>query len=568
MSIVRINRTLLYGVVTSVAALWLLSANGQVIAEPKNEANIFNEQNKNNLKLNNRQENFVDYLDYLDQSDSPTDPLHNLISQTRTIEEISDIQPTDWSYQALRNLIERYGCISGFEERSNGQGLVKTFRGEQTLSRAEFAAGLNSCLNNIEKIIARTKDVPQTDIDTVLRLMQEFQSELAILQGRTDGSQARLLDLEATQFSTTSKLQGEAVLGLGGVLTSSDNDRPSAILGSRLRLDLKTSFQGNDLLFTRLSRWDFAGFASELGTFQGELAFAEPDGDDFRLEDLHYSFGLGDRLNFIVGAAGVDADDIAPTVNYLDGDGGSGAVSTFGTRNPLYYPPADAGLGVNYRPIDPVQISAGYVASTANEPTTGNGLFNGPYSALGQITLEPLKNLSLAATYIHNYNQSDTATGTSASNVQSQTEALFGTKVSTVSNSYGLELSWTISDRLILGGWGGLSKVSSLNTLNQQLDRGTQNIWNWAATLAIPDLGKEGNLGGIVLGSEPTVTSSTSDSLAADQDRSLHLEAFYQYQVNNNIAITPGVIWITEPDSNTVDLEDLVIGTVRTTFSF
>lgn len=569
MSIVRINRTLLYGVVTSVAALWLLSANGQVIAEPKNEGDIFfNEQNKNNLKLNNRQENFVDYLDYLDQSDSPTDPPHNLISQTRSIEEISDIQPTDWSYQALRNLIERYGCISGFEERSNGQGLVKTFRGEQTLSRAEFAAGLNSCLNNIEKIIARTKDVPQTDIDTVLRLMQEFQSELAILQGRTDGSQARLLDLEATQFSTTSKLQGEAVLGLGGVLTSSDNDRPSAILGSRLRLDLKTSFQGNDLLFTRLSRGDFAGFASELGTFQGELAFAEPDGDDFRLEDLHYSFGLGDRLNFIVGAAGVNADDIAPTVNYLDGDGGSGAVSTFGTRNPLYYPPADAGLGVNYRPIDPVQISAGYVASTANEPTTGNGLFNGPYSALGQITLEPLKNLSLAATYIHNYNQSDTATGTSASNVQSQTEELFGTKVSTVSNSYGLELSWTISDRLILGGWGGLSKVSSLNTLNQQLDRGTQNIWNWAATLAIPDLGKEGNLGGIVLGSEPTVTSSTSNSLAADQDRSLHLEAFYQYQVNNNIAITPGVIWITEPDSNTVDLEDLVIGTVRTTFSF
>lgn len=568
MSIVRINRTLLYGVVTSVAALWLLSANGQVIAEPKNEGDIFNEQNKNNLKLNNRQENFVDYLDYLDQSDSPTDPPHNLISQTRSIEEISDIQPTDWSYQALRNLIERYGCISGFEERSNGQGLVKTFRGEQTLSRAEFAAGLNSCLNNIEKIIARTKDVPQTDIDTVLRLMQEFQSELAILQGRTDGSQARLLDLEATQFSTTSKLQGEAVLGLGGVLTSSDNNRPSSILGSRLRLDLKTSFQGNDLLFTRLSRGDFAGFASELGTFQGELAFAEPDGDDFRLEDLHYSFGLGDRLNFIVGAAGVDADDIAPTVNYLDGDGGSGAVSTFGTRNPLYYPPADAGLGVNYRPIDPVQISAGYVASTANEPTDGNGLFNGPYSALGQITLEPLKNLSLAATYIHNYNQSDTATGTSASNVQSQTEALFGTKVPTVSNSYGLELSWTISDRLILGGWGGLSKVSSLNTLNQQLDRGTQNIWNWAATLAIPDLGKEGNLGGIVLGSEPTVTSSTSDSLAADQDRALHLEAFYQYQVNNNIAITPGVIWITEPDSNTVDLEDLVIGTVRTTFSF
>jgi hypothetical protein len=564
---VRVNLSLLCKVVASVGALWLWSSNGLAVAEPKDKSNIFNEQNKNNLKINNRQENLVDYVDYLDYSNSPTNPPQNLISQTSTIEEISDIQPTDWSYQALQNLIERYGCISGYEERSNGQGSVRTFRGSQTLSRAEFAAGLNSCLNRIEKIIARTKDVPQADIDTVLRLMQEFQSELAILQGRTDGSQARLLDLEATQFSTTSKLQGEAVLGLGSVLAGGDN-RPSAILGSRLRLDLKTSFQGNDQLFTRFSRGDFAGFAPELGTFQGELAFAEPDGDDIRLEDLHYAFGLGERLNFIVGAAGVGAEDIAPTVNFLDGDGGSGAVSTFGTRNPLYYPPTDAGLGVNYRPIEPIQISAGYLAATANEATTGNGLFNGAYSAMGQITLEPSKNLSLAATYIHSYNQSDTATGTSGSNIQSQTEALFGTKVPTVSNSYGLELSWAISDRLILGGWGGLSKVSSLDTLNQQLDRGTQNIWNWAATLAIPDLGKEGNLGGIVLGSEPTVTSSTSDSLAADQNRALHLEAFYQYQVSNNIAITPGVIWITEPESNTVDLSDLVIGTVRTTFSF
>lgn len=563
MLISRSSRKIISRAVGIVGVLLLLSASGKAIAEPKNQDNSFNEQDKSNLKLSNRQENFADYLDY---SNTSRDPRHNLISQGNNIEQIQDIQPTDWSYEALRNLIQRYGCISGLENR--------TFRGEQTISRAEFAAGLNSCLNSIEKIIAQSQNIPQVDIDTVLRLMQEFQSELAILQGRTDGSQARLLDLEATQFSSTSKLQGEAVFGLGSVLTGS-RDRPKTILASRLRLDFKTSFQGDDLLFTRLSRGDFEGFAPELNTFQGDLAFAEPDSSDLRLEDLHYSFSVGDRLDFIVGTAGVNAEDIAPTISFLDGDGGSGAVSSFGTRNPLYYHPGDAGLGVNYRPVEQVEIGAGYVASPANESTPGGGLFNGPYSTLGQIIIEPVSNLSLAATYIHSYNQSDTRTGTRLANLQSQTAELLGVAVNTVSNSYGLELSWAISDRLVLGGRGGLSKVSNLNTLNQQLDRGTQDIWNWAATLAIPDLGKEGSLAGIVVGSEPRVTSSTienttgnTENFAEDQDQSIHLEAFYQYQVNDKIAITPGVIWITEPDKNTQGTENLVIGTVRTTFSF
>ena len=58
-------------------------------------------------------------------------------------------------------------------------------------------------------------------------------------------------------------------------------------------------------------------------------------------------------------------------------------------------------------------------------------------------------------------------------------------------------------------------------TNHQQIDRGTQDIWNWAATLALPDLGKEGSLAGIVVGSEPKVTNSTINNLEADSDRSL-----------------------------------------------
>ena len=524
----------------------LLSSNLKAAEIPEYNSNSVQRQTENSSNIVNRPEN---------STDIPVNIAPRSLAQVNNVKQFRDVEVTDWSYEALRSLSDRYGCISGFPDG--------TYRGERFVSRAEFAAGLNACLNKIDKITAK---MPQTDIDTVLRLMQEFQSELAILQARTDGSQARVEDLEATQFSTTTKLRGEAIFGLGSILSEGiEND---AVFGSRLRLDFVTSFEGDDLLFTRLSRNDFQGFAEEVGT-QGNLAFAEFDEDEeLRLDELHYSFGIGDRLRFIVGAAGIDAEDIAPTINYLDGDGGLGSISRFGTRNPLYYSPGDAGLGITHSPIDQIEISAGYLASAASEPSSGSGLFNGPYSALGQVTIAPFKSLSLAATYIHSYNQSDTETGTGLANLQSQTEELFGEEVPTVSNSYGLELSWAISDRIVIGGRGGLSKVSNLDTLNGQIDRGTEDVWNWAATLALPDLGKEGSLAGIVVGSEPRVTNSTIDSLGEDNEQSLHLEAFYQYQINDNISVTPGVVWITEPDSDIQNSDDLVIGTVRTTFSF
>ena len=515
------------------------------------ERNIYR-QDKVNSKIKDRQENLSNNFNFKPENSDL------FFSQVDSVDKLQDVKPTDWSYEALRGLINRYGCIKGFEDR--------TYRGEQNISRAEFAAGLNTCLNEIENILTKSDRMPQSDVETVLRLMQEFQSDLAVLQGKIDGVRARMEDLEATQFSTTTKLQGEAVVGLGEILSS--GDETSTVLGSRLRLDLKTSFSGKDLLFTRLSHLNFPGFSQEIDTFQGNLSFADSNTEDFKLEELSYSFGVIDSLDFIFAATGVDAEDISGTINILDGDGGSGSISTFGTRNPIYNLPGDAGVGVVHRPIEQIEISAGYLASSTNESNSGNGLFNGAYSALGQIEIAPFDRLSFAATYIHSYNQSDTETGTDRANIESTNSEAFGEEVPTVSNSYGLELSWTISDRIIIGGWGGLSKVSNLSTLDRQIDRGTLDIWNWTATLAFPDLGTEGSMAGIVVGSEPTATNSSIDNLEADRERSLHLEAFYQYQLSDNIAITPGVIWITEPDSNIQDADDLVIGTVRTTFSF
>ena len=82
---------------------------------------------------------------------------------------------------------------------------------------------------------------------------------------------------------------------------------------------------------------------------------------------------------------------------------------------------------------------------------------------------------------------------------------------------------------------------------------------------------KEGNLGGIIFGMEPRVTESNIDIAGVadntDPDTSLHVEAFYQYQLNDNIAVTPGAVWVTAPD-HTAENAGIVIGTLRTTFTF
>jgi hypothetical protein len=513
----------------------------------------------------NSSSDLLNQVDRYSQEGQPSE-----LEQVTGVNQLQDVAPTDWAFEALQSLVERYGCIAGYP---NG-----TFRGNRSLSRYEFAAGLNACMNQIERLVASSQSILKEDLDKIQKLNQEFQAELATLRGRIDGLEARTAELEENQFSTTTKLEGQAIFALGGIVSGSRADGEDAsrntVFGNRNRLEFNTSFSGKDNLFARLSAGSFAEFAEETGYPAGELSFAQPDGNDLALEVLQYDLPIGENTNILISATGGAADDIADTVNILDGDGGEGAVSAFGTRNPIYYPPDGAGIGFTHQLGEKIELAGAYLAQDASDPSEGNGLFNGAYSALGQVTFKPTDKIKLAATYVHSYNQSDTGTGSNLSNLQSITEALTddpntededGTAVSTSTNSYGLGASWAINDRIVIGAWGGYSQITALR--NVFGDRGSQDVLNWAVTLGFPDLGKEGNLGGIVVGMEPYVIDSSIDTLGDDNDTSLHVEAFYQYKLNDNIAITPGLVWITSPDNNENN-GDLVLGTVRTTFSF
>jgi len=497
---------------------------------------------------------------------SPSTKVENIaenktMAQVTSVSQLSDVQTTDWAFQALQSLVERYGCIAGYPN--------STYRGNRALTRYEFAAGLNACLDRVNELIATaTGDlVNKEDLATLQKLQEQFSAELATLRGRVDALEARTAELEANQFSTTTKLQGQVVAVVSDVLSGNtvngaEITDENTTLGVRARVEFVTSFTGQDTLFTRIQANNI--LSPNIGTPEGNLFFAGEDGTtSAAIDALYYKFPLGKKTQVIAIANAGAADDLTSTVNIFDGDGAFGALSTFGTRNPIYNQIGGAGLGLTYEFSEKLALSLGYLSGTANDPTPNNGLFNGSYGALAQLTVQPSDRISIGLTYINSYNQ-PLATGSNAATFQdiAAIQGLPEEEVGFSSNSYGVQASIGITDNIVLGGWVGYTNSRSLRG-----NRGDVDIWNYAVTLGFPDLGTKGSLAGIIAGIEPRVTSSSLVGLARDEDTSYHLEAFYQYKLSDNITITPGVIWLTSPDHNN-DNDDVVIGALRTTFSF
>ena len=486
-------------------------------------------------------------------------PAHPM-AQVTSVSQFSDVQPTDWAFQALQSLVERYGCIAGYPN--------STYRGNRALTRYEFAAGLNACLDRVNELIATaTGDlVNKQDLATLQKLQEDFAAELAILRGRVDAVEAKTGELEANQFSTTTKLQGQVVAVASDVLSGNtvngaEITDKNTTLGVRARIELVTSFTGKDTLFTRIQANNI--LSPNIGTPEGNLFFAGEDGTtNAAIDALLYRFPLGEKTEVVAIANAGAADDLTSTINLFDGDGAFGALSTFGTRNPIYGQMDGAGLGITHEFGEKLALSLGYLSGAANDPSPNNGLFNGSYGALAQLTIKPSDRITIGLTYINSYNQ-PLLTGSNAATLGPLDLDGDGTLDSRFSsNSYGVEASIGITNNIVLGGWAGYTNSRTLNG-----DRGEVDIWNYAVTLGFPDLGREGNLAGIIAGVEPKVTSSNIAGLDRDRDTSYHLEAFYQYKLTDNITITPGVIWLTSPDHNN-DNDDVVIGALRTTFSF
>lgn len=487
----------------------------------------------------------------------------NPMAQLTSVTQLSDVQPTDWAYQALQSLVERYGCIVGYPDG--------TYKGQRALTRFEFAAGMNACLDRISELLASaTADLAtKEDLATLQRLQEEFAAELAALRSRVDVLDGRVANLEANQFSTTTKLNGETIFALadafGGVESSN-----TTIFGYRTRLAFDTSFSGSDRLRARLQvgdilNWNTTDNGETVLGNEGRLGFVANTDSQFQLDILSYLFPIGDNITVMLAPQlpdFTDYDIINPVSPFVSG--GRGAISRFGRYNPIYRTATGSGAAVSFN-FDFASLQLAYLAGEAGSPSLGSGLFNGDYGALAQVTLKPVSALTLAFTYINSYagsSSSGTAIGFNTGTGSLRSQVRVG-DTPIVANSYGAELNFQVAKFLQIGGWVGYSAVRAIET-------GDANVWNYAGTIAFPDLGKKGSLLGFVVGMEPRLAGTTGfevNDRRSDPNAGLHIEGFYRFQLNDNISITPGVIWLTAPN-NDADNSDVIVGAIRTTFTF
>lgn len=437
-----------------------------------------------------------------------------------------------------------------------------------------------------ELIAAATADlVRKEDLLALQKLQEEFAAELATLRGRVDALEARASTLEKQQFSTTTKLFGQVILGvqgrsspdieLAGFQFNDNSDQVNVI--SNVQLSLFTQFSERSILLTGLQAGNGNNFVQRL-TNDVLLGYAGDTGGAVQISDLTYRHLFGNNLAVIAGAVGVNMVNVFRGANRVE-SAGFGPLSRFAQRNPIQNIGGDgAGVGFDWQIVDWVSLQGVYTSNRANDPVNG-GLFggeNGGTTVGAQLTLAPLSNLDIALNYVNSYSPSGFL-GTSVGDDQLALPNPFSFRAPIKTNAFGGTVAWRVSPRITIGGWAGFTH-SDLQGFD-----GEVKTFNWMAFLNFPDLGGAGNLGGIYVGQPPRITDSDlpigrnvpsfvngGDFFAGPGDqpsRTTHVEAFYRYRINDHITITPGVIFVFNPNHNDNN-DTITIGVVRTTFTF
>jgi hypothetical protein len=530
-------------------------------------------------------------------------------AQVTSVSQLSDVQPTDWAFQALQSLVERYGCIAGYPDG--------TFRGNRAATRYELAAALNACLDQISDRFA-TKE----DLETVKALQEEFKAELATLKGRVDGLEARAATLEAQQFSTTTKFTGNAFFNITGATSGNglradgadailpfsalsgnlaDNrdvagnpasrivdNNPNVTFSGLVWLGFNTSFTGKDLLRLQLATgtgdspanaFASAGLYNTWGTpFTDQTAGTTNGVGDVVIRELNYSFPLAKNLEMVVG----------PRINwyrYFDNNrftfflNGTSSFDSIGS--PLMNASKrGAGAIISWSPSKQVQVRLGYLSQSIeflpsflnSAENSQLGLFGGTNTLTGEVTYSPVKAVSLRFLYTR------TNLGTVFDGLIGGTAGLplygladdgFGGALNpATANTFGFNFDW-----LVTKGFGVFGRYTFGNTnltpVNPLLPKGDVNNQSIQFGLAFPDLGKPGAQATLSFVVPSDVLKGRNFLIAGGGDGGTQydIEATYSYPINDNISLVPAFYAIINPNNYSTN-PTVFVGNLRMQFSF
>jgi len=525
------------------------------------------------------------------------------LNQVNSVFQLRDVSPGEWAFEALRNLVERYGCIAGYPDG--------TFRGNRALTRYEFAAGLNACLQQIERLIAANQgQVSAEDLAALERLMQEFEAELATLGTRVDNLEGRVGFLEDNQFSTTTKLAGSVTFmntiafGEGSSLTIGGGDFIDIDTGDDVEsnvsflydavLDFNASFSGRDELKVSFQAADFGSngdfVVQSTGTPDAALEDAQNTDGSFELEDLIYTFPLGDNIQIAIGANDMDPDE---TFEYNYGSGAS--INDFTQDDIVTLDGTDAGIGLLTlgEDLDDVidDLSVGEEAALASltggvdqdgAGISANIALSDRLSFGAGYTVDPDDSatdfqVGLFQDYVAaanlNYAGDNFDIGVGYTRGQQETRVFDFDDDGTIDssdltqNAFGARGAIRFSPTTELGGWVSWVDVDGqVDAIDAELEA---DGWTFGANFAFLDLGKEGSTLGLAFASPVFYGNIDANFFSGlnQSDRTYIGEIFYDFPLNDNISVTPGFFAVFNPNRDS-DNDTVYVGVLRTKFSF
>lgn len=553
----------------------------------------------------------------------------NAMAQVTSVSQLSDVQPTDWAFQALQSLVERYGCIAGYPDG--------TYRGNRALTRYEFAAGLNACLDRVNELIATatTGLVTKEDLIAIAQLREQFAAELATLKGRIDVLEANTAELEANQFSTTTKLSGlvwanvtgafagddvliestelappasfggvvarraarDAVTGRPVVATRTED--PNVTLSNLVWLSFNTSFTGKDSLVVQLAagngdspanQFTSAGLYNTFGVpFFDQTAGIQGLGNTVVIRELFYQFPIADTLQLVVGTR-------VNWYRYFDNNAFTfilNGANSFDSNSSTLLNSIDRGSGgvAIWQPSKQFRLAVGYLGendeflsnsiapgfNTSSDPNFG--LFGGNYTATAEATFSPSDRLNLR--FLYNRARTQAINGVVGGAISDSTyqgvaddgvSAVFDPVTGQVADG-GLDNSMADVfefnfDWLIARSFGifGRYTYASTNLKPINQDINAQAI---QAGVAFPNLGKEGAL----LTLSYIIPFSILDgrqylvSGGGDGGIQYEFEANYFYPLTDNIALVPAFYLIANPNNFSTN-PNIYVANLRAQFSF
>ena len=400
-------------------------------------------------------------------------------------------------------------------------------------------------LEEMNSYVRSEKSSTRFDSETFLNDVKE---NLAKINSRVDGLEARQNNFEAGGFSDTTTMDGKAVFTVGG-LDADDSItalNENTVFQYMYVMNLNSSFTGDDNLYVRIKTGngpkDTSGEKTlpfnetAYGTY---LSSANQNGDSFKVDKLWYSMPLGDKFTFTAGPKienyymhGTTPSIYKPVLKQF----------TLGGNASAYGASTSPGAGLTWTDDSGLAFSTNFTTQKGN---SGGILVDGQKTSWATQVGYTQPQYSVSAIVNQKYN--------------GWTDSYFTTSTGKARGGDGS------STNIGLRGWwrpaetGSATPSISVGFDTSEIDASSNSNTNmYFVGLNWQDIFQADDRIGLAFGQPQKNESETTDPFA--------WEAYYSFQVNDSVNVTPAIFG--GSDRNGTASSDYTGAVLETTFKF